>query len=233
MGALPNVYSGYQSVTSDEVRAKHEQAWVVPLSDTLGLKIPEMFEVAHEGRSKAMYILGENPALTDPNANHIKEALAKLDFLVVQELFMTETAEFADVVLPGASYAETDGTFTNTERRVQRVRKAIEPLAGQADWKTICGMVSRMGYLPELTTTAWKLNLCSGRFCIRSIRGRLTCMPGSLREGRDYSSLPSISHPVNCLTRNTQYCCVPAGFFSTTMSLRKIRLGSKVFGARK
>ncbi|MCM1565248.1 MAG: formate dehydrogenase subunit alpha [Dehalobacter sp.] len=146
MGALPNGYSGYQEVTSDVVREKHEKAWGASLSNKMGLKIPEMFAAAQEGSIKAMYILGENPVLTDPDANHIKEALAKLDFLVVQELFMTETAAFADVVLPGASYAETDGTFTNTERRVQRVRKAIEPLAGQADWETICHMVSHMGY---------------------------------------------------------------------------------------
>lgn len=146
MGALPNVYSGYQAVTDPVVKAKHEKAWGVSLSNKLGLRIPEMFDAVHEGTIKAMYILGENPALTDPNAHHIQEALAKLDFLVVQELFMTETAAFADVVLPGASYAETDGTFTNTERRVQRVREAIEPLAGQADWQTICNMVNHLGY---------------------------------------------------------------------------------------
>jgi formate dehydrogenase alpha subunit len=105
-----------------------------------------MFDGAHEGKVKAMYILGENPVLTDPNANHIKEALEKLEFLVVQELFLTETAEYADVILPAASFAECDGTFTNTERRVQRVRKAIEPIPGQANWQTICLMATRTGY---------------------------------------------------------------------------------------
>ena len=93
-----------------------------------------------------MYILGENPVLTDSNANHIKKALENLDFLVVQELFLTETAEFADVVLPSSSFAETDGTFTNTERRPQRVRQAIEPLPGKFGWQIICEMSSRMGY---------------------------------------------------------------------------------------
>lgn len=146
MGALPNVYSGYQNVTDQAAREKHEKAWGTALPDKVGLKIPEMFEAAHEGKIKAMYILGENPVLTDPNANHIKEALEKLDFLVVQELFLTETAEYADVVLPGASFAEKDGTFTNTERRPQRVRQAIEPLPGKGDWETICEMVTRMGY---------------------------------------------------------------------------------------
>lgn len=146
MGALPNVYSGYQSVTDQAAREKHEKAWEAKLPDKVGLKIPEMFEAAHEGKVKVMYILGENPVLTDPNANHIKEAIKNLDFFVVQELFLTETAELADVVLPAASFAECDGTFTNTERRPQRVRKAIEPLPGQANWETICQMVTRMGY---------------------------------------------------------------------------------------
>jgi formate dehydrogenase alpha subunit len=146
MGALPNVYSGYQSVTDKAAKEKHEKAWGAPMPDKVGLKIPEMFEAAHEGTVKSMYILGENPVLTDPNANHIKEALEKLEFLVVQELFLTETAQYADVVLPGASFAEKDGTFTNTERRPQRVRKAVEPLPGKADWEVIGEMVTRMGY---------------------------------------------------------------------------------------
>ena len=149
MGALPNVYPGYQAVTDDANREKYEKAWNVSLPNKIGLKIPEMFEAAYEGKVKAMYILGENPVLTDPNANHIKKALSNLEFLVVQELFLTETAEFADVVLPAASFAECDGTFTNTERRVQRVRKAIEPIPGQANWQTICQMASRLGYRME------------------------------------------------------------------------------------
>lgn len=146
MGALPNVYSGYQGVGVDAVREKHEKAWGVSLSSKVGLKIPEMFGAAHEGKVKAMYILGENPVLTDPDANHIRAALEKLDFLVVQELFLTETAHYADVILPAASFAECDGTFTNTERRVQRVRQAIEPIPGQANWQTICQMFAAMGY---------------------------------------------------------------------------------------
>ena len=146
MGALPNVYSGYQSVTDKAAKEKHEKAWGAPMPDKVGLKIPEMFEAAYEGTVKSMYILGENPVLTNPNANHIKEALEKLEFLVVQELFLTETAQYADVVLPGASFAEKDGTFTNTERRPQRVHKAVEPLPGKADWEVICEMVTRMGY---------------------------------------------------------------------------------------
>lgn len=146
MGALPNVYSGYQAVTVDAVREKHEKAWGTALPNKVGLKIPEMFKAAHEGNVKAMYILGENPVLTDPDANHIRGALEHLEFLVVQELFLSETAAYADVILPAASFAECDGTFTNTERRVQRVRKAIDPIPGQANWQTICQMFNRMGY---------------------------------------------------------------------------------------
>jgi formate dehydrogenase alpha subunit len=146
MGALPNVYPAYQNVTLPEVQAKFEKAWNVKLPNKVGLKIPEMFEKANEGEVKAMYILGENPVLTDPNSNHIRSGLANLEFLVVQELFLTETAEYADVVLPAASFAECDGTFTNTERRIQRCRKAIEPIPGQANWQTICMMFNKMGY---------------------------------------------------------------------------------------
>ncbi|KJS68361.1 MAG: formate dehydrogenase [Peptococcaceae bacterium BICA1-7] len=146
MGALPNVYTGYQKVTDPASRAKFEKAWGVPLPGEAGLMIPEMFEAAHHGELKAMYILGENPVLTDPDSNHIRAGLEKLEFLVVQELFMTETAEYADVVLPAASFAETDGTFTNTERRVQRVRQAIDPLPGMANWQSIMALGDRMGY---------------------------------------------------------------------------------------
>jgi formate dehydrogenase alpha subunit len=145
MGALPDVYPGYQKVTNPAARDKFEQAWGVPLSDQMGLKIPEMFHAANRGELKAMFILGENPVLSEPNSNHIRQGLEQLEFLVVQELFMTETAAYADVVLPGGSFAEGDGTFTNTERRVQRVRKAIQPLAGRADWQTVAEIMARMG----------------------------------------------------------------------------------------
>jgi formate dehydrogenase alpha subunit len=146
MGALPNVFSGYQRVTDPAAHDKFQNAWGVPLSNKLGLTIPEMFDKANQGEIKAMYILGENPVLTDPNSNHIRSGLANLEFLVVHELFLTETAEYADVILPAASFAETDGTFTSTERRVQRVRKAINPLPGQANWQTIMALSNRMGY---------------------------------------------------------------------------------------
>jgi len=146
MGALPNVYSGYQKVSDPDARAKFEKAWGATLPGETGLMIPEMFDSAHAGEIKAMYIWGENPVLTDPNSNHIRSGLEKLEFLVVHELFLTETAEYADVVLPAASFAETDGTFTNTERRVQRVRRAIEPLPGRTNWQVFMSLCAKMGY---------------------------------------------------------------------------------------
>jgi len=147
LGALPNVFTGYQKVTDPEARAKFEEAWGVQLPAEPGLTVVEILQAAGEGRIKALYCMGENPVLSDPNSTHTIEALKKLDLLVVQDLFLSDTAELAHVVLPSASFAEKDGTFTNTERRVQRVRKAIEP-PGQArpDWQIIADLATRMGY---------------------------------------------------------------------------------------
>jgi predicted molibdopterin-dependent oxidoreductase YjgC len=147
MGGLPNVFTGYQRVDDPAVRQKFEKAWGVPLSSRPGLTLMEMMKAIGEGKLKALFILGENPLLSDPNANQVKEELKHLDLLVVQDIFLSETAELAHVVLPGVSFAEKDGTFTNTERRVQRVRKAIEPLGNaRPDWQTICDFSSRLGY---------------------------------------------------------------------------------------
>lgn len=147
MGALPDVYPGYQKVDNDKVRKKFENAWRAKLPSKPGLTMSDMIIQARSGKVKAMYIIGEDPMRSDPNVNQVKAALEKLDFLVVQEIFMNKTAEFADVILPGASFAEKNGTFTNSERRVQRVRKAIEPLGdSRPDWKIICDLSNRMGY---------------------------------------------------------------------------------------
>jgi len=148
MGALPNVLTGYQPVVSDEARAKFEAAWGCgPIPAKPGLTVGEIMEGASHGAIRAMYIMGENPVLSDPDSDHVIHALEKLDFLVVQDIFLTETARLADVVLPGASFAEKDGTFSNTERRVQRVRQAVDPV-GQArpDWRIICEVATAMGY---------------------------------------------------------------------------------------
>lgn len=155
MGALPNVYPGYQKVTDMKAQKKFEKAWGVSLSPTNGYMIPDMFAAALAGKLKAMYIMGEDPVLTDADANHVQKALKSLDFLVVQNLFLTETAKLADVVLPGASFAEKTGTFTNTERRVQMVNKAIDPIGkSKADWRIICDLAGRMGYNFIYTSTA-------------------------------------------------------------------------------
>lgn len=145
MGALPNVYTGYQPVTNESLRKKFEAAWGCALPPNPGMALTEMFHAIDEGKIKAMYIMGENPVLSDPDARHIEEALKKLEFLVVQDIFLTETARLAHVVLPAASFAEKDGTFTNTERRVQRVRKAIAPIGhAKPDWQIICELAKHM-----------------------------------------------------------------------------------------
>jgi formate dehydrogenase alpha subunit len=145
MGGLPNVYPGYQAVTIDAVREKFEKAWSVPLSGEIGTTVVHMFGRAEAGDIKAMYIIGENPMMSDPDVEHVRTCLENLDFLVVQDMFLTETAQLADVVLPATSFAEKDGTFTNTERRVQRVRKAIEPVGeSRADWEILCELAKRV-----------------------------------------------------------------------------------------
>jgi formate dehydrogenase alpha subunit len=146
MGALPNVLPGYQAVSDEKVRAKFAAAWGAELPDEPGLTVVEMIHAAARGQLRAIYVMGENPMLSDPDTTHVGEALRALDFLVVQDIFLTETAQLADVVLPAAAAAEKDGTFTNTDRRVQRVRQAVEP-PGQArpDWQIICQIAERMG----------------------------------------------------------------------------------------
>ncbi|MCD6600386.1 MAG: formate dehydrogenase subunit alpha [Dehalococcoidia bacterium] len=146
MGALPNVYSGYQSVADEKVRAKFGSAWNVELPQKPGLTVVEMMNEADKGNIKAMYIMGENPMISDPDTSHVRKGLENLEFLVVQDIFLTETAQLADVVLPATSYAEKEGTFTSTERLVQMVRKAIEPLGdSKADWEIICNLAKMMG----------------------------------------------------------------------------------------
>ncbi len=148
LGALPDVFSGYQKVSDGEVRAKFARAWGVDeLPAEPGLTVVEALRAAGEGEIKGMLIMGENPMLSDPDIRHVEEALKKLELLAVQDIFLTETAELADVVLPGASFAEKEGTFTNTERRVQRVRRAIAPVGeSRPDWEILCQIARRAGY---------------------------------------------------------------------------------------
>jgi formate dehydrogenase alpha subunit len=146
MGALPNVYPGYQSIADAIMKEKFEKAWGCSLNPTPGKTLTEIIPAAHEGKIKAIYLMGENPSLSDPDASHVREALRRLELFVVQDIFLTETARLADVVLPACSFAEKDGTFTNTERRVQRVRQAIAPVgASRPDWWIACEIARRMG----------------------------------------------------------------------------------------
>ncbi len=147
MGCLPNVYPGYQGVSLKEFKDKFESFWQANLSDKPGLTVVEMSKAAYEGKIKAIYIMGENPMVTDPDLSHLKKAYQRLELLVVQDIFLTETGKLAHVVLPSRSFLEKDGTFVNTERRVQRVRKAINgPEGARADWEIICEISSRVGY---------------------------------------------------------------------------------------
>lgn len=147
MGALPDVFSGYQAVAHEANLNRMAQAWGVgKLPRTPGKTLMEIMDGAGSGEIRGLLILGENPMLSDPDLNHVATCLKGLEFLVVQDIFLTETARLADVVLPGVSFAEKDGTFTNTERRVQRVRRAIAPLGNcRPDWKILCDLASRMG----------------------------------------------------------------------------------------
>lgn len=146
LGPLPTHLPGYQPLNDPICRETFENKWSVSIKEKPGLKSIEMLDECAKGNFKALYILGEDPAQTDPDLHHVRKSLENIDFLVVQDIFHTETTRYADVVLPGASFAEKDGTFTNGERRVQRIRKAIEPVAGLADWQVICEISTRMGY---------------------------------------------------------------------------------------
>jgi len=146
VGALPDVLSGYQKVSDPEVRDKFERAWGVKLPQDPGLTVVEMIESALRGEVRAMYIMGENPMLSDPDVGQVERGLGNLEFLVVQDIFLSETARLADVVLPAASFAEKDGTFTNTERRVMRIRKALDPPGrAKADWEILCDLARKLG----------------------------------------------------------------------------------------
>ncbi|TCO41217.1 formate dehydrogenase subunit alpha [Dokdonella fugitiva] len=146
MGSFPHEFPGYRHVADDAVRATFERAWGVPLQAEPGLRIPNMFEAALDGEFKGLYIQGEDIAQSDPNTQHVTAALAAMECVVVQDLFLNETAKFAHVFLPGSTFLEKDGTFTNAERRVSRVRKVMEPRGGHADWEVTQLLSNALGY---------------------------------------------------------------------------------------
>jgi formate dehydrogenase alpha subunit len=147
VGVLPDVFSGYQKVADPVARKKFELAWSRPLSEVRGLTLTEMVDSIHEGKIRALYVMGENPVISDPDSAHVRSAFAKLDFLAVQDIFPTDTAEYAHVILPATTFAEKDGTFTNTERRVQKIRKAVPPMGeSRPDHEIISSLAKLMGY---------------------------------------------------------------------------------------
>jgi formate dehydrogenase major subunit/formate dehydrogenase alpha subunit len=167
MGGLPNVYPGYQVVTLDASRQKFEEAWGVSLSDKVGMTVTEMIPAAADGKVKALYILGEDPIMSDPDSAHIRHCLSACEFIVLQEIFPSETSHFADVLLPGVSFAEKTGTFTNIERRIQMVRKGISPLGdARPDWEIIAALAKRTinqgnRKYGEGSYTSWEYNSTS------------------------------------------------------------------------
>lgn len=147
MGSLPDVYPGYQAVDDPDISEKFKKAWNHDLNRSPGMMLQEITEAAYTSDLKSLYIMGENPILSEPDSKHVAESLEKIEFLVVQDIFLTETALLADVVLPACTFAEKDGTFTNTERRVQLLRKAVEPLGNsKPDWWIICQLAQKMGF---------------------------------------------------------------------------------------
>jgi len=150
LGALPNVYPGYARVDDPEAKVRFEKIWKVQLNPKGGMTSTRMVDAIEEGRLKGMYVMGENPLMSHPDLNHVRKVYNKLDFLVVQDLFMSQTAEMADVILPAVSFAEKDGTYTNTTRRIQRVRAGLKPIGeSKPDWKIISELSTRMGYSME------------------------------------------------------------------------------------
>jgi formate dehydrogenase alpha subunit len=153
MGALPDLYSGYQRVA--QVRGKFEQAWSRPLPENPGLPALEMIAAAKEGRIRGLLVVGENPMMSYPDQNRVKQALESLEFLVVCDIFPTETTELADVVLPAASFAEKDGTFTSTERRIQLIRRALPPCGeSRSEWEVVSDLLTRFGVSADYRSPA-------------------------------------------------------------------------------
>ncbi|MGP9664028.1 formate dehydrogenase subunit alpha [Halomonas sp. AOP22-C1-8] len=146
MGSFPHELPGYQHVADPIARGRFESVWGVKLDDEPGLRIPNMFDAAIEGTFKALYVQGEDIAQSDPNTQHVEAALRSLDCLIVQDIFLNETAKFAHVLLPGSSFLEKNGTFTNAERRINRVRKVMPPLAGKQDWEITQDLANALGY---------------------------------------------------------------------------------------
>jgi formate dehydrogenase major subunit len=146
LGSWPHVFSGYRFVTDETTRKSFEAEWGVPLDPEPGLRLPNMLDSAVAGSFKGMYIMGEDPVQSDPNQHHVIAAMKAMECVVLHDLFLNETSKYAHVFLPGSSSLEKDGTFTNAERRVSRVRRVVEPIAGYEDWEITVKLMNAMGY---------------------------------------------------------------------------------------
>ena len=146
MGSFPHELPGYRHISDDAARALFERDWGVTIQPEPGLRIPNMFEAALGGTFKGLYCQGEDIVQSDPNTQHVAAALAAMECIVVQDLFLNETAKYAHVFLPGSSFLEKDGTFTNAERRISRVRKVMEPRNGKSDWEVTVALSNALGY---------------------------------------------------------------------------------------
>ena len=215
MGSFPHEFSGYRHVSDDATRDIFERLWGVPLSSAPGLRIPNMMDEAVDGAFKGLYVQGEDIAQSDPDTQHITAGLKAMECVIVQDLFLNETARYAHVFLPGSSFLEKDGTFINAERRISRVRKAIEPLAGKADWEATIAVrrgARRADALyasqrdhgrdrgadPDLraaspTPSSTSSARCNGRATTRRRRARRSCTSTVLCAARGSSCSPSTS----------------------------------------
>ena len=216
-GGLPTVYTAYQRVDDPEIRGRFERAWDVSLPPEPGLTVTEMVDGALTGQIRAMVVMGENPLMSEPNLSHAQHAMEALDFVVCIDIFMNETGELADVILPSASFAEKDGTFTNSDRRVQRVRQALPALGeSRVDWQIICELAQRMRQSSgqeSPTALITRIPKKSGRKCARS-RPTSPASPGSAWNARAASTGPAL--PSTILARLT----------SSSMTFRAARASS-------
>lgn len=146
LGSWPHVFTGYRFVTDEATRSSFEAEWGVDLDAEPGLRLPNMFDAAVAGQFKGMYIMGEDPVQSDPNQNHVISAFRNMECVIVHDIFLNETSKYAHILLPGSSSLEKDGTFTNAERRISRVRKVVEPLAGYQDWEVTVKLMNALGY---------------------------------------------------------------------------------------
>ena len=231
MGSFPHELPGYRHISGDATRDIYESLWGVKLDNEPGLRIPNMLDAAVEGTFKGIYIQGEDILQSDPDTKHVSAGLAAMECVVVHDLFLNETANYAHVFLPGSTFLEKDGTFTNAERRINRVRKVMAPKNGLADWEVTQKLAQAMGLAwsyrirprswtrsprprrasprcPTTISTRWAR--CSGRATRRRRRARRSCISTASCAARASSSAPNMSRPTRRPDRASRCCSPPA-----------------------